>query len=203
MIELIKSNPESFRKWMENIKVPTNDIPRFPQKKVINTEQRSDFTAETHDASEKKRYEKVEQIVRVSSPPEGEKKQYYKELYTNDENIMVCQICRKEMPFKKPNKEYYFVTCEITINTKKEPSEVKTEAVQSYLALCPTCAAKYNVFVHTKPEEMSKICTQIKNTPPTESESTEIPVSLDKEQTITFVAPHLLEFKIILEKESQ
>jgi hypothetical protein len=203
VVELIKNNPDSFKKWVENIKVPTNDFPKFPQKKVTDTKTRRDFTAKTYDTSEEKRYEKVEQIIRVSSPPVGEKKQYYKELYTNDEGVMVCQICEREMPFKKLNKEYYFVICEITINTKKEPSEVKKEATQSYLALCPTCAAKYNVFVHTKPEEMSKICTLIKNTPPTECESTKIPVSLDKEQTITFVAPHLLEFKTILERESQ
>jgi hypothetical protein len=59
------------------------------------------------------------------------------------------------------------------------------------------------VYVQKYPNKMKDLCETIKNAPtPTSDENTDILVLLDREQTITFVAPHLVRLQIILRKES-
>jgi len=201
-IQEYKKNKEIFLEWLENKRKAADRTAKFPQKSISNLGKRIDSMAEKYTDSDEKQYEKVERDIRKSSPFLEEKRNYLEHCYTNDAAKMFCQICKKEMPFKKPSGKYYFEIREISINTKNEKSEITKETTEPYLALCPICAAKYKVFVQTNPEEMSNICTQIKETPcPTNDENTDIPILLDKKETITFVVPHLSDLQTILKKE--
>lgn len=81
--------------------------PVFPVRQSPNPERRAEHIGNEIREAETKTYEKRERSVRVSvsqSDPEI----YLKDQYTNNDGVMVCQICHDEMPFKKKNREYYF-----------------------------------------------------------------------------------------------
>ena len=110
---------------------------------------------------------------------------------------MFCQICKKEMPFKKPDEEYYFEAVEL-FDKEIFPKEHEAQ----YLALCPICAARYEVWVKKDPQkekekEMEKIKEEILKT-----EGPEISIELDKPATIRFVEPHLHDLQTILKTEA-
>lgn len=88
-----------------------------------------------------KEYEQRARSVRVSRGA-IEPRPYLTANYTND-NKMVCQMCEKEMPFKKRNShEDYFEAVE-ALRKDHFPIEHKAQ----YLAFCPECAAKYKEYV--------------------------------------------------------
>ncbi len=105
---------------------------------------------------------------------------------------MICQICEKEMPFKKRNGEYYFEEREI-LSRDHLPKEHEAQ----HLALCPLCAAKYKYFIlNPKNEkEQLQIMAELKKT-----ESFSIPIYLGEEKTrLRFVETHLADLRTILE----
>ena len=204
-LNLIKNNPGSFKKWMEYEKNRAFASTKFPQTTISDPNPRIDSMAKKYADSVEKMYKTVEQNIRISSPLLEEKRIYLENWYTNEYDKMVCQICKKEMPFRiSPDGKYYFEIREISISTKSEKSEITKETKEPYLALCPVCAAKYKVFVQTNPKKMSDICAEIKEAPyPADSKNTDIPIKLDKEETITFVAKHLIDLQAILGMESK
>lgn len=70
-----------------------------------------------------------------------------KEFYTDKNNIMICQMCHEELPFKRINGDYYFEIHKIGGH---------------YFCLCPNCLAKYKEYIEdTKYLEILK--KEIKN----------------------------------------
>lgn len=63
-------------------------------------------------------------------------KVYLKELYSNDDEIMICQVCRRELPFKLARGGYYFEAVEFLPN-------LKLRHEQNYITLCPNHAAMF------------------------------------------------------------
>ncbi len=112
-----------------------------------------------------------------------------RELYTNDAGEMTCQICEKEMPFKKRDGEYYFEAVEI-LTSHYFPIEHETQ----YLALCPECAARYKYFVKEDITMMEDIKKQLMtlNNPKVFVQLGEL------EKNIRFVESHLLDLKTVL-----
>jgi hypothetical protein len=115
--------------------------------------------------------------------------------YTNQDNEMVCQLCKKVMPFKKLDGHYYFEAVEIVKGIKEELEE-------KFLALCPVCAAKYKYFVKGESggrKQMDDITSYI-----LENDGLEIPVLLDNEkETIKFTQLHYNRLKIIFQKQKE
>jgi hypothetical protein len=175
--------------------------PVFPHRKISDLEQVQNGMADQYERAATKTYEQQMINVRTSQgniDPETWLKETYKE-----EEKLICQICKEEMPFKKPDGNYYFEKREISINTRTDDSSFSKEINEQYLALCPVCAAKYTVFIQKNPEKMAGLCEKIRTGPtPSNDENTDIPVLLDNEQTITFVAPHLVRLQTILRKEN-
>lgn len=68
---------------------------------------------------------------------------YLRHQYTNTDEEMICQICTKELPFKKPDGQYYFEKINFIQNLKKL-------YFQNYLALCPNHAAMFKVANESK-----------------------------------------------------
>ena len=73
-----------------------------------NPDRRTEIvTAETTDAEERPS-ETRERTVRTTKAPIEEIRAMLKRLYTNPDEVMICQCCRQELPFKKKDGEYYF-----------------------------------------------------------------------------------------------
>ena len=106
---------------------------------------------------------------------------------------MICQICKQEMPFKKRNGEYYFEAVEALAKVPKEDGV-------GFLALCPTCAAKYKEFVKRVAEAENHIEQQLLDA----SNSFEIPIQLGDERTsLRLVETHLLDLQVLLQETTR
>ena len=107
----------------------------------------------------------------------------------NEDDQMICQICKEEMSFKKRDGEYYFEAVEAL---SKEYFD-KEDAAQ-FLALCPLCAARYKEFVKHDETAEKKFFHVLKN-------SWELGVLLELgelQTSIRFVETHSSDIKTIL-----
>lgn len=163
----------------------------FPNDDIININRREDKIKESYNNAQEKTYENRERKVRTSNNKiKNEAIIQLKNEYTNDYGIMICQICKNEMPFKKRNGEYYFETVEIF---KKEV--FKKEHPSQYIALCPVCAAKYKEFVKNDEDAIELLKMDILTT-----DSQEVQIYLGEEETtLRFVEKHLFDLQKILE----
>jgi len=125
--------------------------------------------------------------VRVTSGT-IDKNIWLKNNYTNEDYKMVCQICKKEMPFKKRNGEYYFEAVEM-LSTKYFTKEHDAQ----FLALCPLCAAMFKEFIKSDDNAMQKLVDDLNN-----SVSFEVPIELGiAETSIRFVEKHWHDIKLL------
>jgi len=161
----------------------------FPTRFVTNRERRQEKVKEQILESPKKEYEERLRSVRMNRDA-IDPSLWLREQYTNDDGQMVCQICKKEMPFKKLDGEYYFEAVEMF---SKEILPKEHEA--QFLALCPLCAAMYKELVKKNDVAMVGFRKSLLN-----MDSLEFPLRLgDLETTIQFVETHLCDIKTILE----
>jgi hypothetical protein len=111
--------------------------------------------------------------------------------YTNEDGQMVCQRCKKEMPFKKLDLKYYFEAVE-AFTKDIFPKEHEAQ----FLALCPLCAAMYKELVKKDEATMAELRKGILN-----MDLLEAPLRLGNlETTIQFVETHCHDLKTILEE---
>jgi len=181
--------PEEFIQWKKEVSTPKKH-PTFPSRPVKSQERRREHLEEQLSDAVNKRYDKRGRTVRTTRGT-VEPSQWLKANYTNDDKKMVCQICKEEMPFKKPDGEYYFEAVEAF---SKDMLEKEHEA--QYLALCPVCAARYKVFI----KENENAVVELKEVLLAATEAMEIPLVLGELTTsIQFVETHLHDIKVILE----
>jgi len=139
----------------------------------------------------KKKSERVLRTVRTTQD-KSQARRYLEDHYTNSSGKLICQLCQETMPFKKKNGEYYFETVELLVNLEREIDV-------NYLALCPTCAAKFNEYVvgteqrDALPEKLASL------------DGLELPLEFDGYEErirfrIRFVEVHLADIKTVLEE---
>lgn len=126
---------------------------------------------------------------------------YLEFLYTNDDNEVICQLCKLPMPFKKRDGKYYFEAVEAF-----KPILLSNEHESKFLMLCPTCSAKYNEFIrymqNTATPEMEELFQTIGDYY-MDYDVIEIPIVLgDETTTIRFVQKHFIDLNAIIEGES-
>jgi len=178
---------EEYPDLLEEILEKKRETVKFPTKPVRNPDRRQERFTDQFSESPKKEYEERERSVRTTRDA-IDPSPWLREQYTNDDGQMVCQICKKEMPFKKRDGEYYF-----------EAVEAFTEDIFSkeheaqFLALCPLCAAMYKELVKKDKTAMADLRKVILN-----MDTLEAPLRLDRETTIKFVESHLFDIKTIL-----
>jgi hypothetical protein len=161
----------------------------FPIRESQNPERREHKIAEDIQGAPDKIYEPRERSIRISLPSKQDKETFLRESYTNSDDQMVCQICKKEMPFRKRDGRYYFEAVEVLSDQDKEHEAL-------YLALCPLCAAMYKEFVKRDANSMSSLKESIIT-----AEEPEIPICLGQLQTtIRFVETHFLDLRTILKE---
>lgn len=167
--------------------------PSFPERSTSNPERRKERVADRYNESEDVAYEKKSRNVRVSSSV-TDKKEWLKDLYTNDDGKMVCQMCEEEMPFKlRDSSEYYFEAVQIADKTFKHEDHTVC------LALCPLCAAKYQQLLKKDNDAQEQFLDSISST---ENAEHAIPLNLGNTESgsIKFVETHLCDLQAILEQ---
>ncbi|MBF0556102.1 MAG: hypothetical protein HQK96_16375 [Nitrospirae bacterium] len=165
-IELIKKYPDEFSQWRDSM-MAINRKPLFPDQPAPHPMRRQQTIAEQLDNSLEITYEKCERNVRTSENSINQEL-WLRIHYTNDDEQMVCQICKEEMPFKKRDGKYYFESVQAFSNDYL----IKEHEAQ-YLALCPLCAAKYKEFVKRDSDVMSALYERLKK-----SEQLELSIKL-------------------------
>ena len=187
-IKLLTEHKEEFKQWKADV-LAKNGKPLLPEDAPVNAERRKEKIIEKYHKAPKKRYGKKNQskkITRNSIDP----KTWLREKYTNKEGQMICQICKKVMPFKKKNGEYYFEAIELFNDFDREMEEF-------YIALCPLCAAMYNEFVKHDEGAMKSLKNALIN-----SADTEVPLQLGELDTsVRFVESHFLDIRTIIEAQ--
>lgn len=167
--------------------------PSFPERSTSNPERRKERVADRYNESEDVTYAKKSRNVRISSSV-TDKKEWLKDLYTNDYGQMICQMCEEEMPFKlRETNEYYFEAIQIADETFKHEDHTVC------LALCPLCAAKYQQLLKKDDGAQEQFLDSIASAESTENA---IPLNLgDTENgSIKFVETHLCDLQAILEQ---
>ena len=186
--QFAKENPSVLMSWKNSKKIST----AFPTNPVHNPQRRQDKNEEAYRLAPDKSYEARERSVRTTANT-IDPTVYLLNNYTNNENQMICQICKDVMPFKKRDGTYYFEKKELL---SKEHLQKEHEA--QHIALCPLCAAKYQEFIKGSPEAMDKLKLQM-----LQSNESEIPIKLGTEITsIRFVETHFHDLQTILKQST-
>jgi hypothetical protein len=192
-IRFIKQHPDEFAKFRTRLetKIATNSPhakPAFPIGQSHDPERREQRLVEQLDIADHKKYEIRERSVRTSRAA-IEPSVLLRSRYTNDDQQLVCQICKDVMPFKKRDGEYYFESVEAL-----NGDHLYKEHEAQFLALCPVCAAMYEEFVKRDPDAMAQVANSL-----LDSQEPEIPLQLGNLKTsIRFVDIHFRDLQTIL-----
>lgn len=188
IIREIEENPDLLVKIRSVIDSEKKAV-LFPIHQSPKPERREQKMAEDIQGAPDKAYGLRERSIRTSLPPKQDKEIFLRESYTNIDGQMVCQICKREMPFRKRDGHYYFEAVEVLSD-----QDIEHEAL--YIALCPLCAAMYKEFVKRDANSMSNLKESIIT-----AEKPEIAVCLGQLQTtIKFVETHFLDLKTIIKE---
>jgi hypothetical protein len=185
----MERDPEFKRKVLA-LKAEKHSKDEFPEKSVISQDRRSGKLSEEIDDSPDKEYRNCERSIRTSKAL-TDTHSFLKSLYTNENGLMICQICKKVMPFKKRDGEYYFEAVEVL-----NRNHILKEHVAQYIALCPLCAAMYKEFVKNDEPSLLRLKKKLMN-----CENLEVDLKLgDLDTYLRFVESHLFDLKTLLEK---
>ena len=188
LIKQLKEYPDVYEKLKADI-LSKKKKAEFPEKALSNAERRKEKIIEKYRMSPKKKYEK-KGLSKKTTENTIDPRTWLREIYTNKEGQMICQICQKEMPFKKRNGKYYFEAIELLNDFDREMEEL-------HIALCPLCAAMYNEFVKHGEGTIESLKNALMN-----SEDTELPLQLgDLNTSVRFVERHFLDIRTIIEAQ--
>lgn len=192
-IEFLRQHPAEFTKWKRRIESRNIDSdmgrkPLFPTRTSVNPERRETRLAEQIAGAPEKEYDVRNRSVRITRS-EIDPATWLRSQYTNDDQQLICQICREEMPFRKRNGEYYFEAIEAFSR-----DFLGQEHEGQFLALCPLCAAMYTELVKRDESAMRTFINSLMN-----AEEPEIPIHLGAlETSIRFVDTHFSDIKTII-----
>jgi len=188
MARLKREDPQGFQRWRESRQAK----PAFPDRASADPERRKSKAMEKAAGAPNKLYKKRERSVRTSrTQGKTETDEYLRDLYTNNDDQLICQICREEMPFRKKNGRHYF--------EKVEAFDLRDEYSANHLALCPVCAAKYDEFVFHGPNEARD---KLLDTFAQMGDTLELPVTLGEEfATIRFVQSHAIDLRVAISEK--
>ncbi len=187
--EAILKDPYGFYQWYNGI-----IDSEFPEKESPNPDRRSESIADEMEAAETITNEKTTASRRITK--DLVQSEAYLRLSYEKMGKLHCQICDKQMPFKKKNGQDYMEKVEILAQ-----KFFHKEHYSRFLSLCPICSAKYQEYVKHDEKQMNRIKELI-----TRGEFQEIPLNLDKETqnaTLRFVKDHYEDLKnsILLDKD--
>lgn len=157
---------------------------RFPDRPVRNPELRwsrvSDEVCETPSKTTKE----VKRRVQVNyNDAKTDAREYLRQQYTNEYQVMLCQVCRDELPFKNLDGEYFFEAVALVEHLPKFLGK-------GFLCLCPNHAAMYK---HSNAEKLKM--GELLET----AEGLDVTVMMGgRERTIEFTETHLTDMRASL-----
>ena len=161
--------------------------PQFPERSSANPDRRAARLRTTTADASPKAYATRDRSVRVS---EGDTRQaakiYLRDLYTNEDDQMICQGCQQEMPFRLASGQPYFEAPEFM-------GSAGVELASNHLALCPVCAAKWQYAKGTTDDALMAALSGLHH-------GLAVPVELAGEPgVVRFVDLHLADLRIQLD----
>ena len=168
------------------------DDDTFPEKSSPNPERRRRQMVKNRENAPAREKVARERTIEIGlTPIKATAKAYLRSSYTNENGRLICQCCRNPMPFKLPQTdEDYFEAVQFLAGLDKQHYE-------NYLALCPTCSAKYQHACQTGAEEIKR---RFLETQPDGKNPVEIEVQLaGSPATLRFVAVHALDLSVVLQ----
>lgn len=157
----------------------------LPERPVRNADFRAGRVAgQAKSTPEKESVLKQRYVQLGVEAAKAEAKLYLIDQYTNSSGQMICQACKKELPFKLLNGSYYFEAVEIVAGAPKRFRE-------GYLALCPNHAAAYQ-YANARRDAMHEVVAT--------ATGNEIELALGgAETTVYFTQMHLADARTCLE----
>ena len=117
-----------------------------------------------------------------------EARQYLSQQYTNPDGEMICQACKKALPFKLDDGASYFERVEFL-------SELKMLHYQNYLALCPNHAAMFK-HANGSRDQLKEMVI--------EARANELEIMLAQHPTqVYFTKTHLFDLRAVIAVESE
>lgn len=194
-IENTSESKEDIMKKIEYLITPV-EFPERPSKNPKNRATRASMRA--GDAP-KKKYKNRNRSTRVSQSV-GDKRTYLKQSYTNNNDQLVCQMCKKEMPFRCRDGRYYFEAVEMFQKT-----ELHKEHEEAHIALCPLCAAKFKELIKKDETQRKRLWNDLVKLDAETSENLRVRLNLgeEEEKSIQFVETHFIDIQAILRDEGK
>lgn len=173
-----------------------------PSSRIAKPDKRRENVQKEVLTTGNREYQTKERNVRTSnSQVLDEAKIMLQTHYTNTDDVMFCQCCWKELPFKKRNGDYYFEAIELDERGGKYFTK---ETKYPYIACCPTCAAMFKEFIINTSIESKGIYSIIqkikdKSTVKHENGNETIEIEMDKKTyPLTFVEKHIEDIRSVL-----
>lgn len=190
----IEKDPDIYDQVQSILKSKRSESkPTFPVKESQDPERRKNKVYKPGDEIPDKEYPKKDRKTRISKS-KIDQQTYLRNNYRNPDGIMVCQICKNKMPFKKRDGNYYFESVEIFTN-----DILPKEHESQFLALCPVCAAMYKEFIKSSEDEMITIKNKIEQIEENKDQL-EIEIVLGELDTnIKFTEVHLIDLCTLLQ----
>ena len=159
---------EEFKRWRKERKPK----PKRPEAPCVTPDGAKSESPSRLRSPRRSNARSVIEACGVNWATKDEARTTLRELNTNEDGQMICQICGEEMPFKLDNGTYFFEAVECVRGLNRE-------LPQNYIALCPVCAAMYQHANGTPPGELKQRILA--------ADGLEVPVTLAREQcTIVF-----------------
>ena len=183
--QVIRETPDAFREFLRQRKGPV-----LPEASSPAPERRAHRVREQASEAPARQYTSRLRRVRIQEPGyRSTSKSYLIALYSNDDNVMVCQICNEALPFKV-NSQYYFEAVQFA-------SDAEHDLHENRLALCPTCAAKYR---HARTTPLSDLRDDLLTQSVGNQGSISVEVRLaDEDHQIRFVGKHAIDLQAALD----
>jgi hypothetical protein len=139
--------------------------------------------AEAATAPKRQKEERTRSVSVNRDAVKQEAGQYLCQQYTNADGQMMCQVCKKRLPFQLDDGSDYFERVEFLASLKRHHK-------QNYLALCPNHAAMF-LYVNGSIDKLRDLVAGLADNL--------LPVVLAKEETaIYFTKTHLADLKAII-----
>lgn len=157
----------------------------LPDHETTNPERRAQRVGmQATDAPERQSEERTRSVPLGLSLVKEEAAQYLRQLYTNNEGDVICQVCKDVLPFKLADGSYYFEKVQFL-------SELQKHHYQNYLALCPNHSAMFR-HANGSAEFLREMFTEL------DGNQLEL-VLANKDESIYFTKTHIVDLKAVIE----
>ena len=162
----------------------SREVIELPDRDLRNPERRADRVGTiAGDAPERRTEERTRSVSVGREEVKAEAAQYLQQQYTSEGDV-ICQVCKKPMPFRLDDGSSYFEKVEFL-------SELKKRHHQNYLALCPNHAAMFR-HANSTDDLMLEMFMEV--------DGNELDVVLaHTDQTIYFTKTHIADLKKVIE----